>query len=468
MVSLQNMNFEFRHTDDYEIIISHEAQKEGRDFHALVNKYFSDKDDLIFCLLEMVTLSDIDAIGETYLYSTYTKKESQEILAQYKKIVNKVLSTFDNSISEYLDWYKRSSYILIKANQVEYFFPYQAPNWEQEPSSVENEHDRSKYGKQIENRLNEKQIQKYLQYYANLLHKELGFKEYPHYCIIVRPISVVEGKEVIPLGNSYLHFATMNERNIDFYLHLINDFLIVWFKRKGVKIIREIQHKTIVDYKNKKEKTKGYLPHFTTLHSAARKRLSRKLDPINLSLEDYYDDLFNKIELKQTYLNKLKILKESSFPKFFELKEYLTNPENKSSPNFSNLSEELGFSDKLFGIQGQSVLSKKYDQEHFIKTLIRREFFKIGLLIFKIEPHIIRNILMNADDIIYNSQSSEADYTYLWTELFIPWLKTSKQHKKRSNRIIDSLSEFEKSFLEDCKKYLAYIKVTSPNFSLTI
>lgn len=444
------MSFVFRHTDDYEIIISHEAQKEGRDFHALINKYFSDKDDLIFCLLEMVTLSDIDAIGETYLYSTCTKKESKEILAQYKKIVTKVLSNFNNSISEYLDWYKRSSYILIKANQVEYSCPFQSPNWEQEPSSVENEHDRLKYGKQIENGLNEKQIQDYLQFYANLLHNELDFKEYPHYCIIVRPVSVVEGQEVEPLGNLYLHFATVEEREVDFYLHLINDFLIVWFKRKGVKIIREIKQKTIGELKKKEQKKKSYLPHFNKLHSIAKKRLSRKLPPANLSLEDYYDDLFNSDELKQAYLTKLNILKERLIVKFFLLKESLEDPENKNPPSFSELSQDLGFSDKFFGIQGQSVLKQWFNRDHFVKTLLRREFFKIGFLIFEIEPHIIRNILMDADDIIQGSQSSESDYTYIWTELFIPWLKTNNKDKRR-NRINSSLSEFEKSFLDDCK-----------------
>ena len=92
-------------------------------------------------------------------------------------------------------------------------------------------------------------------------------------------------------------------------MHLINDFLTVWFKRKGVKIIREIQHKTIEDYKYKKEKEKSYLPHFTKLQPSAKKRLFRKLDPINLSLEDYYDELFKNQESKQIFSEKLEILK---------------------------------------------------------------------------------------------------------------------------------------------------------------
>ena len=405
------MNFEFRHIDDYDIIISHEAQKRGKDFLALIDKYFSEKDDLIFCLIEMVTLSDIDAIGETYHYSTCTKKESQEILSQYKKIVTTVLSNFENAISEYEDWYKRSSYILIKDNHVSYSFPYQTPNWEQEFSSVENKHDRSKYGNLIESSLDEKQIQEYLQYYANLLHENLNFKEFPFYCIIVRPISVIEGKEVIPLGNLYLHFATMNVRDYKFYLHLINNFLIVWFKRKGVKIIREIQDKTIADYNKRGLTIKPYLPKFNTLHPVAKKRLSRKLNPVNLSLEDYYDDLFKTNELKQVLLNKLVILKEHSIPLFHVLNKYLLNTKINDFPDFSRFSEKMNFNDKLFGIQGQSVLSKKFNQEHFIKTLIRREFFKIGFLVFEIDHHIIRNILMDdwvEEDILLDSQSSDA------------------------------------------------------------
>jgi len=460
------MSFTFKHTDDYEIIISHEAQKRGNDFHELVIRNFSDKDDLIFCLLEMVTLSDIDAIGETYLYSTCTKKESKDILDQYKRIVTKVISKFDVSIAEYLDWYKRGSYILIKSNQVEFNLLFQTPNWEQEPSSVEHEHDRSKFGKLIENNLDEKKVQEYLQYYAGLLFEELELKEYPHFCIIVRPISVMEGKEVIPLGNLYLHFATLNERDIDFYLHLINDFLIVWFKRKGVKIIKEIQYKTIAEYKVKVEKTKNYLPRFGSLHSSAKDRLSRKLDPVDISIGDYYDELFKNEESVDSLYHKLDLLKINSIPLFLELKQYLGGNMDEPVPRFSILSEKLEFSGKIFGIQGQSVLSKKYNEEHFVKTLLRREFFKIGFLVFDIESHILRNILMDAGDIAHNSQSAEADYTYLWTELFIPWAK-STDNRKLTSRIIESLSGIEQTFLEDCQQHLESSQEQTPDISLS-
>ena len=462
------MTFEFKHIDDYEILIPWDKQREGRDFQALVDIYFPENKDLIFCLLEMVTLSDLDAIGETYLYSTCTKKESKEILNQYKSIVNKVVSKFETPLAEYLDWYRRGSFILLNSNKIKYPFPIQTPNWEQEPSSLENEQDRSMFGKQIEHSLTDKQIQEYLKYYANLLHDDFGFKEYPHYCIIVRPISVIEGKEVIPLGNLYLHFATMIEKDNKFYLRLINDFLIVWFKKKGVKIIREIQHKTIEQFKSQADETKDYLPRFINLHSEAKKRLSRKLKPSNISLEDYYDDIFRNETSRTAYFEKLEILKKYLIPKFISLKHYLTNPDNSKMPSFSDLPELLGITDKFYNIQGQAILKLSFNRDHFEKTLIRREFFKVGFLTFEIEPNIIRNILMDAEIEIdsYKYRSSGANYTYLWTELFIPWKRDSSISKLRT-QILDSLSNQEKAFLDDCETYLSEFKATSPNFPLT-
>ena len=429
----------------------------------------------------MVTLSDLDAIGETYLYSTCSKKESKDLLIQYKKIVNKVISNFNVSVAEYLDWYRRSSYILIKSNNIDFSFPLQIPTWEQEPSSVENQHERSKFGEQIEITLKESQIQDYLQYYANILHDEFGFNEYPHYCIIVRPISVIEGrKEVIPLGNLYLHFATTFEKDEKFYMRLINDFLIVWFKRKGVKIIREIKFKTIQDQEKKKEEVKKYLPKFNKLHPEAKKRFSRKLYPVNKSLEDYYDFLFSKDELKDDYLKKLDLLREFLIPTFFALKIYLEDQTKVREPKFYDLSVKLGFNDNIFGIQGQSVLCTSFNIEHFIKTLIRREFFKIGFLVYEINYEILRNMLMDPYNINtnYKYKSAEADYTYLWTELFIPWKKISSKETPNSakkaildstlrNRIFDSLSEVEVDFINNCKTAMDEFNSTSPNISLT-
>lgn len=454
------MIFEFKHTDDYELIISHEAQRRGEDFRALVDKYFSNGDDLLFSILEMVTLNDIDAIGETYLYSTYSKKESKEVLSRYKKIVNKVISNFENSIPEYIDWYRRRSYILIDTNQVEYSYPFQIPSWEQESSTVESSLDRSKFGKQIETHLDEKLVKDYLQYYGELLHEELNFKNYPNYCIIIRPISVIEGKDIIPLGNLFLHFATMKKHSEEFYIRLINDFLIVWFKNKGVQIIREIQEKAVVDDINLKDATKLYLPNFSNLRGS--NRLSSKLKFINYSIKDYYDDLFNNQKLKDLYLEKCERLKVKSIPLFIELKKHLTIIKNNGGKSQINKSEyisfnllppELGYNGDFFGIQGSTVLSQKYDLEYFQKILLRRDFFKIGFLVFDIKPHILKNILMNTS-VFQDSQSPEADYAYLWTEMFIPWSKSAKYSEIRT-RICNSLSSVEKKFIESCRDQLS-------------
>lgn len=486
------MSFEFKHKNDYEVIIPREKRREGRDLTALIDLHFPESNDLIFCLLEMVTLRDLDAIGETYLFSTYSKKESQDVLNQYKEIVNRVISKFGLSIAEYLDWYRRSSYILMQSNGVEFSFPLQIPDWEQEPSSVENMHERSKFAVVIDVCLKENQIQEYLQFYASILHEEFGFREYPHYCIIVRPISVTEGNnEVIPLGNLYLHFAYAHEKDEKFFMHLINDFLIVWFKKKGVEVIRAIKDKTKVDIKKKKQK--DYLPNFNCIRGEGSRRLSKKLHPVNKSLEDYYDMLFTNIEYKEKYCNKLQLLKEYLILKLSSLKNWLNQPATNPKPKFYDLQHYLGLDVNFFGVQGKSTLKQEEDLNHFMITLLRREFFKIGFIVFEINPNTLRNILMLMDPendqkklpsavSKFNYMSPNADYTYLWTEMFIPWKKfdnintsdfahysknIEKLYPALRNRIIASLSEFELKYINECKAALHNFQTDNPNNSLT-
>ena len=207
------MSFEFKHIDDYCLIIPSEKQRAGNDFKAIVDKNFAD-DDLIFCLIEKTTLSDIDAIGETFLYSVHNKEEGKQLLEQYDEIINEVRDHFKFAISEFLDWYKKYSFILIYSNDVKFSFPSPKPNWEQDLKSQEKQKDRAKYAQPNTTELAEDDIIKYLNYYANILHDKLDFKNYPHYCIIVRPIAVVDGNTVIPLGNLYLLLNHTNKKSL--------------------------------------------------------------------------------------------------------------------------------------------------------------------------------------------------------------------------------------------------------------
>lgn len=444
------MSFEFKHIDDYEIIISREGQKSGNDFRALIDSKFED-DDLVFCLLEMVTLSDIDAIGETYIYSCLSKSEGRELLQKYVSVVKKVQSRFDFALSEFLDWYKKNTFILLRKNQVNFTYPYPNPNWEQEPGSQEGKRDRSIFGKQITNSLRDQDIQEYLQYYATMLHEELNLKQFPNYCIIVRPISVAEGQDVIPLGNLYLHFATMTERDHHFYFRLLNDYLIVWFKRKGVKLIKEIKFQTLLDIEEKKE-NKDYLPNFEFLHKSANSRLQRKLKPCNKSLEDYFDAVFLNDERRKLVDKKFDILNNKLIIQFIDLKSHLSNRDEDYIPRFSELKDQIDCKGKLFGIQGQSVLKAEYNIDHFIKVLLRRQFFYIGFLVFDIDKNLLRNLLAGKG-IALDHQSDEADYQALWTEMFIPWSKSGDKEKSKE-LIFSSLSEFESKYLDSCKSNL--------------
>ena len=68
------------------------------------------------------------------------------------------------------------------------------------------------------------------------------------------------------------------------------------------------------------------------------------------------------------------------------------------------------------------------------------------------DKNIIRNILAGKG-ITNDHQSNEADYQAIWTELFIPWSKSGLISKSKL-LIEDSISDFEKTYLEDCKAFL--------------
>jgi len=470
------MNFEFLDKDDYEIIIPKDKQGGYSDFHALIDKHFPDEKNLIFCLLEVVTNDNITAIGERHIKSSDPIEKTSDILNKYEIIVKKVVSQFGISLSDYKEWYYNKTYILLKTNDVAYIFPHINPNWELDPNAIQVRTSRSNAGILSEEFLSKDHIQKYLQFYAELIHEELFFKKYPHYCIIIRPISVVEGEnKIFPLGNLYLHFATMTQKDEGFYFRLINDMLIVWFQKKGGRVIKEIQNRSLTQQQSKSSRKK-YLPNFQALrHPEAHKRLARKLKNSNFSLEDYYDHIFTNDELRESFCSKLNKLKKIVIPKFFHLKVYRPDVKDSVHLKFSDISEKLGYSDNIFGIQGQSCLKSKFNIGHFEKILIRREFFKIGLLLFDIDSDILRNILCNKGIGKFDF-TQNADYTALWSEMFIPWAKPKKEShdsgetsvdtylvEKSKALIISSLSDFEREYLAECKKYKSSLTTSSPD-----
>ena len=422
------MSFKFEHINDYDVIIPPDKQGAGNDFKALIDKLFPYQDkNLIFCLIEIVTLTDAkDAFGEIYLFSDHSKEEGKKIIAEYKQIVQKVKNEKKYiKIQETLQWYRKNSYILLKQNNdVEFQFPNPPPDWEQDPGTQEEL--KPDYPKPKNGDLSESQIQEYLQFYADILHQKFGFKDYPYYCIIVRPISAIEGKDTIPLGNLYLHFATVQkEEDKEFYPRLISELLLVWFKKKGVKIIQEIMRK---DNDGSKKK-----PHNDHIPIMPYKEKTDK----SIRIRALLDKVYNKSELLENLNNRHKFIKENFIPIFLKHRAIVKddNAEEDLSEYWDNRGR-LGFNDKY----------KTISEEDFIYTIVRRQIALVMILLFRYNPKNVHFYLVYEDNGLDNKTEGSIR-GWFRANLYMGKVERDDFQKK----VYNCISRKEKDFLNQCK-----------------
>ena len=452
------MEFKFRDIDDLEFIIPPDKQKSGNDYKALVDTFFPDKRDLIISLIELVSLSDIEAVGERYLFSEHIGEDGKEILGTYEAIINYVQREKKINIAYYLDWYNRQSYILKQSQPYRRFsFPKTRIDWEQAPSTMRDvkKRNETKFANLKTDELSEDIIEDYLSYYNHLLHNELEFKQYPNYCVIVRPIAVSEGKKTVPLGNIFLHFATMTEKTDEFYLRLINDFLLVWFKENGVKMIGEIQHKAIQQDKESKT-TKIYLPNFSHLSETAHDRLSRTMNERdNYSLQTYFDDTFSSPEKIEEFKKKCLEMAKIAIDKFIILEKYCRD-ENTDISNLKleEITDCIRCDRKFWNKEGHDKLKERYDPKFFETLLLKRELFKIGFLYFEISKSLLVNFIANGE-VNKSLTSPGSDYSAIWSQMFIPWRRKEIRYSEVEEfreRIKNSFSTLEKELSDEYKE----------------
>ena len=194
--------------------------------------------------------------------------------------------------------------------------------------------------------------------------------------------------------------------------------------------------------------------------------LFRSFTPSNKSIKDFYDKLYNDNTEKEKFEKILNDMSRAIIPLFSELKKILNQFEiekqsNKKlalseylknnsivPPKFSSIINNLNLTGKFWSKQGQAHLKgTNANLDCFIKILLRREIFKIGFILFEIDKNIMVNLIQTGR--IEQTQTSiESDYTALWTEIFIPWRKTSKTTKELQDLINDSFSENEKSYYQ--------------------
>jgi len=435
------MNIEFEHINDYRIIIPETHQRDGIDFKILIGTQFNipENNDLILCLIEMVTLRDITAIGETFLYSTLDEDESELYLNNYKEIIGETIDEFKEKLSEFgivgfKDWYGYNSFILTKTNDVSYQSSIN-PDWVQSHKHSRHDTKSSEFGKIIETKLEISDIKNFLFHYVQLLEKKLYFSNYPAYCIIVRPISVIKGRTIIPLGNLFLHFATVKEYSQEFYLELINKYLIVWFKNKGVDIIKEVYQKAKKDVEKKVQK--NYLPLY---NGRAKNRLKNIIKRCNYSLEDCFNKYFD--ESKESYIEKSKKMALELIPFI-----------NEKQTDFRIVLNEMEKTNDFLILSGVDLLKVEFLINDFEDILLRREIFKIGFILLEKEPIEMLNLLKYG----YFDNSHHALKWNIWTQMFIPWSKDKydKKNKKQFvHCITNSFSNIEKELFDYYKSII--------------
>lgn len=447
------MSVEIKHINDYKIIIPENQQDLGIDFRIVVKNHFNNKIildngevfepnycDLILCLVEMVTLRNITAIGEKFLYSTLNERKSEEFFKKYENLVNEVINKFSSKLSEigivgFKEWYSLNSFIITKTNQVEYLIR-SFPDWIQSHNHSRDERKSEEYGKIIQSDLDIKDINEFLEFYAEKLESDLGFSNYPAYCIIVRPIGFKKSDEIVPLGNIFLHFATKKEYPEKFYLEFINKFLIVWFKNKGVEIYSEVYEKVKDEIKNKVKKT--YLPNFNHLKNPSRLSENLKANKktiYNFSLETYFDKYFD--DKSDCFINKCK-----------EIATYLIQKIKKNEPiNEAEYLIILGKDSSFFKLSGIDLLIPTFNIDVFEDVLLKREIFKMGFIVCEKSPQAMLYFIKNGE--FKENQHYPLKYN-IWTQLFIPWAN-DKYEKKDFNKytkcIEDSLSKVENDLL---------------------
>lgn len=432
------MNFKFQHVNDYHFIIPKTHQRSGNDFRALIDKHFPEDDQLIFCLMEKVTLSDINAIGATYMYSGYSRSEGGDVLDRYVKIVERVREKNGFNISEFLEWYRKNSYILIQENHIAAVPPSVEPTWELTPDLQEAVKDRSQYGTVTGTHLTDEMVQQYLHDYAQLLHNEFGFKNYPHYCIIVRPIAAIDGNTVIPLGNIYLHFATATARDTDFYLKLINEFLYVWFKKKGVKIIQEVQSRAIQEYEESREAAKDYVPKMPYREDGNKK--GRYIVEL---LYTVYENGVWYAELE----NRLRTVRETLLP-FLLGKKNILPDQGETAP----------FMDEYHGGKLGDGTAKllHIPPEEFIKAVVQRHVALILILLFRYKPSEVHYFLIKEENGLgKETEGADAVKKFFYENLYLGNV-SKREPKIVQQKIFRCISDREREYLDGCKREIEH------------
>lgn len=452
---------EFEKIDDFaEYLNFRDGTLRGRRFERLVDRHFDvienadgsftpNRDDLLLCLLEIVTLVENDVIGETILRSHFENSDVHEFIAKYRKVVEIVKNdpSCVDSISGYKQWYSMGTFILMVSNPhlPQPSYPL-ISSWDGQP--VESVKDYTKkrllYATKNEH-LSEEDVRVYLKFYYEQLLVHLKFNEFPNICIIVKSIAASDGSKSIPIGNLYLHFATRTAKTKSFYVRFINDFMRVWYFDKSHEIITKIQELAISEtIENESIISKEHLPAFTD--RSKKGRLWRRNLVNGYCLADYFNKLYLSDGERSLFESQLFKITDQAIELYHKIK-VAEKGNNLNAATSSTIYSQLR---KLFIMKRIECLKNKFDLENFKNILFYREIFKIGVLVYKFDPLKLHYNLTQS--IGYNDKthySINSLKSALWTERLIPCPGgESYQSPKVVHDILNCLGEVEKKYLE--------------------
>jgi len=429
------MPFIIRDFDEYDQII--DPKRHHDHLEMLIDSSF-EENELIVCIIESVTIGNLQGIGTTHLrYIEKPEDHLRMMIDEYWAIVEQLKDEFPN-ISSYLNWYQRSKSIMIAGKNPSSKQP-SINRFTWKDKIVEKKPCFQDYISIRNQELTYDEIQAYLSRYIELLGQKEWFASLPYYTIIAKPISVYDdvNAEYIPLGNLYLHFGTRVEKDVQFYKKLMNNIMLIWFKKNGAKMINELHQKKQSDAE--KPLSDRHIPRFTEArHQQKLHKTKVAKMAASIKLIDLYRYAFDN-QADPTLFNGLLI--DENHDIFNLLNKVLQNGHDYKSI-VDDFKERCRPYSKT-SLEGITKLDENC-KTAFLKILSNRRIALSLLLIYRLsiqETHKLITARQND-----NSPSDKSIINFLWNKLFIPYRETDKR-AQNLGMIASTLSQEERKFV---------------------
>ncbi len=422
------------------------------------------QDNLLLGILETVTISRINGIGDTMYFSHLTVEEIEaKIKTDYEEIIEFIKEkTALGTPVKYYNWYEQiEHYYVISENSNAVIddsltdnkiskYPYLRVKKEKDADLIDD----------FEKKLTPEELENFYIDYTNQFQDKDWFKKIPHYFILAKPIATIDlqTKAHIPLGNLYIVIGTKRKVELKNYQLLVKDLRNLWFQKLGSKILKEFsQRKRSDKYLPKIEESKTLLNRLEAVIQDKDKTIPE------VSLNDFYYaafDLDSFTQLRDDYL--------------------ITSNHHTINYLISNYNCKKKITDKIkqdydYKLAKKDILSKSADSEilyqinensiqYFLLLLSKRRVALALLLVFGFTLEEAHKALVSGSGEVGKNHKS-----FFNTNLFIFYSHYSSKQENAGQvdftSIVKTLSEKDKDFL---KEIVTKIKTRNTNFSCQI